>query len=158
MVMLSASINTTAARMGRFLPHVMALLCVALLATVLTRHFYRDEAVRQGGLLSQANLSLDPDDDPSLLAMPGRTLYIANCKICHGNQALAPSLGEIQSLYKANPQGIVKWAAQPGRKRAQYGPMPPMGHLHAQRLNLIAQFMLASGKLRNEHKQPAAGQ
>ena len=58
----------------------------------------------------------------------------------------APSLVEIHSLFKDNPAGIVSWAKAPGKKRAQYGQMPPMAHLGDDNLALIAAYMLEQGK------------
>jgi cytochrome c len=74
----------------------------------------------------------------------GKTVYDQVCSNCHqlNEAANAPSLVEIHRLYHGNPGGIVTWAKAPGKKRAQYTAMPSMGHLDAEELTRVADYML----------------
>ena len=148
MVMISADMNAAGNRVGRFLPQATSMLLVAVLAMAMTRHAYQANASAPGAAaaLLNATNNLEPDDSPAVRAMPGRQLFITHCNVCHASQTLAPSLGEIESIYRGDPEALARWAKQPGRKRAKYGPMPPMGHVRQRSLKLIAEYMLASGK------------
>lgn len=64
----------------------------------------------------------------ALTAPPsGKTIFSRTCAACHAEvtPTAAPALVEIYKLYKDNPAGIVTWAKAPGKKRPQYGQMPP---------------------------------
>jgi cytochrome c len=41
------------------------------------------------------------------------------------SRLVGPALKEAAALYRGNPEGIVTWALQPGRRRPDYPPMPP---------------------------------
>jgi cytochrome c len=80
----------------------------------------------------------------------GRKLFLQTCAACHAldKPTVAPSLAEIYELYKDNPAGIVTWAKAPGKKRPQYGQMPPFAHLGDDTLSLIAAAMLQQAATR----------
>ncbi|UCG61371.1 MAG: cytochrome C [Candidatus Zixiibacteriota bacterium] len=69
-----------------------------------------------------------------------------NCAACHAVDRVlaAPSLIEIQSIYKGNPDGIIEWAKAPGKKRPEFAPMPAFAHLDDERLRLVADYMLSA--------------
>lgn len=73
----------------------------------------------------------------------GEKIFV-NCAACHAvDKILAgPSLVEIYSLYKDNPEGIVKWAKAPGKKRPQFAPMPSFAQLGDEKLQLVADYIL----------------
>lgn len=159
LVLLSADLNTAGQRVGRLLPHVTALMLVAVLSMVMTRHFYRDKAFAGVDMTAQVTLASNgwnAADPPAIRAMPGRELYMNYCHICHQSDKLAPSVHEIEALYRDDPDALVQWAMQPGRKRAKYGPMPPMSHVREHRLRQIAEYMLEAAKPAEAQPQPAA--
>jgi cytochrome c len=41
------------------------------------------------------------------------------------SRLVGPALKEAAALCRGNPEGIVTWALQPGRRRPDYPPMPP---------------------------------
>lgn len=130
MVMLSISINRSPSQISRFSPYTLTILTIAMVCMMLA------------GQSKSVATTPTTSSHPANTALSGRALYIANCQACHGDIAQAPSLKEIQSIYVNNPDGIVAWASHPGRKRANYGAMPSMRYLHAQKLKLIAEYML----------------
>lgn len=152
MVMLSADVNAARQQVGRFLPHVTALLLLMFMAMGMTQHLYQDKAMGAGhGVIATSNL-LEPDDSPAIRAMPGRQLFITHCNVCHINAHMAPTLEEIHTLHAGDPNAVVQWAMQPGRRRAEYGPMPSMRHIGVTRLKQIADYMLASGEHQAQKK------
>jgi len=78
--------------------------------------------------------------------MTGEKVFV-NCAACHAvNKVLAaPSLAEVYSTYKDNPEGIVAWAKNPGKKRPEFAPMPSMAHLGDEQLRLVADYFLETG-------------
>lgn len=147
MVMLSADVNSTGQRVGRFLPQTTTMMVLAVLAMAMTRHAYQANAAGPGAnaALMQAKKNLEPDDSPEVRAMPGRQLFITHCNVCHSAATLAPSVSEIASIYGNDADALVRWAKHPGRKRAKFGPMPPMSHIRDRSLEKIAEYMIASG-------------
>lgn len=87
------------------------------------------------------------DVGESLAPPNGRKLFMQTCAACHAvsKPTAAPALVEIAEIYKGNAAGIVTWAKAPGKKRPQYGQMPPFAHLGDDALSLIAAYMLESG-------------
>ncbi|MBN1212499.1 MAG: cytochrome c, partial [candidate division Zixibacteria bacterium] len=78
--------------------------------------------------------------------LTGEKVFV-NCAACHAvNKVLAaPSLVEVYSLYKDNPEGIVAWAKAPGKKRPQFAPMPSFAHLGDEKLRLVADYIIEKG-------------
>jgi cytochrome c len=73
----------------------------------------------------------------------GETAFRQTCGSCHAldKRLVGPPLTEIASIYAGNPQGIVTWALNPGKKRPDYPQMPPQ-NLPASQLLEIANYML----------------
>lgn len=72
----------------------------------------------------------------------------AGCLGCHAvdKVLVGPSIQEIYTLYKDNPDGIVKWAKKPGKKRANFPQMPNMDFVPEEQLKEIAKYYLEVGK------------
>lgn len=152
MVMLSADVNSHGKRVGRFLPQATTMLLLTVLAMAMTRHAYQASAAAPGAnaALLAAKNNLEPNDSPEIRAMAGRQLFITHCNVCHASPTLAPPVSEIASIYGNDADALMRWAQQPGRKRAKFGPMPPMSHIRPVSLKQIADYMLASGASQNE--------
>lgn len=77
----------------------------------------------------------------------GQREFLMRCSACHAaNRAqLAPSVQEIANQYANDPDGIVRWARAPGRRRTEYPPMPSFRHLSEPDLQAIADHMLRAG-------------
>ena len=69
-----------------------------------------------------------------------------NCAACHAADKVlvGPSLREIAAVYKDNPDGIVTWAMNPGKKRTNMTQMPSFKHLGGEQLKMVAEYMLQS--------------
>ena len=69
--------------------------------------------------------------------------YITNCGTCHkySQRYVGPPIVEIQALYQDNPNGIVTWAQNPGKKRGDYPRMPPQT-LGEKELKAVAEYIL----------------
>jgi len=78
----------------------------------------------------------------------GKLLYAGICAGCHAyNQRLiGPPVREIQALYAGNAQGIADFIANPAKKRDDFPPMPPQGHLSADQRLAVAQYLLGVQK------------
>lgn len=76
----------------------------------------------------------------------------ANCAACHAVDRVlaAPSLVDLYSIYKDNPEGIIAWAKNPGKKRPEFAPMPAMAHLGDEQLGLVAEYILDKGASADE--------
>ncbi len=137
---------------GRRLVPIASLLGLTIVCMASARHFYRDsalaahkEAVRAKTaeyqkLVDEAKQNVSVASDG-----PERAKQLfQSCTACHGleNRLVGPPLREIQKLYKGNPEGIVAWAKAPGKKRADYPQMPPMGLPDAD-LKVIAEYLLS---------------
>ncbi len=74
---------------------------------------------------------------------PGARLFGQRCASCHAfdKRLVGPPLNEAAKLYKGNPQGIVKWALNPGRRRSDYPAMPAQ-QVPAADLLQIANYIL----------------
>jgi mono/diheme cytochrome c family protein len=86
-------------------------------------------------------------DSNAKSARQGEREFAMRCASCHarGRAANGPSLEEIASLHRADPEGIVRWARTPGRKREQFPPMPSFRHLSEEDLRAIAAHMVKAG-------------
>jgi cytochrome c len=78
--------------------------------------------------------------------LTGEKVFL-NCAACHAvKKVLAgPPLVEVYENYKGNPDGIIAWAKNPGKKRTEFAPMPSMAHLGDEKLQLVAEYMLEKG-------------
>ena len=80
----------------------------------------------------------------------GEKLASTYCLACHqvDRKIVGPSFVEIAGIHRNNPQGIIDWAINPGKKRPDAIQMPSMSFLGEEKLKLIADYMLeaADGK------------
>lgn len=114
------------------------------------KHLVRERTVEFAALetATQMRLSAGLGAGESLTGPPsGKTVFLQVCGSCHSRTGTvyAPPLTEIYKLHKDHPEDIVKWAKNPGKKRAQYSPMPSMEHLGEEALTAVAKYMLEQG-------------
>ena len=78
------------------------------------------------------------------LAEKTKLNYMTNCGTCHNysQRSVGPPIVEIQALYSGNSDGIVKWAQNPGKKRADY-PRMPRQTLGEKELKAVAKYILS---------------
>lgn len=163
LTLMAREINAHDDQIGRSFKPIVLLLSVTVLCMGTGRHMYREKAL-VGHMIDMqtktaayvtvrdaAYAQKQLDDAAGGIALDGKALFNTICATCHAmNKVLAaPPLTEVGSIYKDNPQGIVAWAKNPGRKRVkQFAPMPTMAHLGDQKLAAIAQYILkATGNL-----------
>lgn len=160
--LLAREVRQPVPSLGWRYPLVLASLAATVLGMGTIRHLYRENAVAQhrekvaertaefasieGGTQMRLRAGLGVGES-SLGPRSGETVFKQICGSCHDptEQTNAPSLKEIQSIYKDNPDGIIKWAKAPGKKRAQFQAMPSMAHLEEEELRRVAQYMLRLG-------------
>ena len=122
------------------------------------RHLYREACVephrqaiaeRTESFLSvqesvQMRLAAGLGAGEALESGPTGKSVFRNCAACHAVDKVlaAPSLREVYSIYKGNPDGIVTWARNPGKKRPEFAPMPAFAHLGDEQLHLVADYIL----------------
>jgi cytochrome c len=141
----------------RFWP-VVAVLSIVVLFMGTGRHMIRETAVdphrqlvqaRTGEYMARVRRAQDFAVIPGGLGgealPPGALLFRKACAACHARdeRLVGPSLVEIAPLYAGNPEGIVSWAKQPGRKRLEYPAMPAQ-NLPEEDLRAIADYILES--------------
>ena len=158
-ILLAREIWLARERAGRLFVPIAIVLSGVALCMGYGRHLYREGAVahhrEQMGLATDdfgwasaaANWRMmsgigDPDADLPL----GEKVYKAACASCHqvDRVLVGPPLTEIATVYKDNPQGIVTWARNPGKKRADMPQMPAF-RLPEENLLAAAEHMLALG-------------
>jgi cytochrome c551/c552 len=80
----------------------------------------------------------------------GGQLAATYCLACHqvDRKIVGPSFVEIAGIHRDNPDGIVEWAINPGKKRPDAIQMPSMAFLGEENLRKIADYILkeAEGK------------
>lgn len=78
--------------------------------------------------------------------LDGAKMFNMYCAACHllKEKQVGPSLIEIAMIHKANPQGIVDWAMNPGKKRPDTIQMPPMNYVGSDNLKSIADYILSA--------------
>ena len=171
LLLLNREIKAPDDQVGRSYIAICLLLAVVVSLMGAGRHIYRetslaahkqmiqDESDRFAAIeyATHLRLAMGLDAGEAIGGGPTGEQVFINCAACHAvNKVLAaPSLVEVYSLYKDNPQGIIDWAKIPGKKRAEFQPMPSMAHLGEEKLALVADYMLekggeASGKLTPE--------
>lgn len=133
-----------------------ALLAVAVLLMGIGRHAYRlamlaehrVEVARatEAWQTASAEAAREARESAAGIA-PGQRLFEENCAACHAvaQRLVGPPLTEIATLYQGRPDGVVTWARAPGRRRADYPPMPPFASLGDAKLRAIATYMLELG-------------
>ena len=152
-------------------------LIIVLLLTVVVgimgtgRHLYRDASLAEHRNLiageterfktiltaTEMRIAAGLGAGDAIKTGPTGESVFANCAACHAlNKVLAaPSLVEVYSIYKDNPEGIVAWAKAPGKKRPQFAPMPSFAHLGDEKLQLVADYILklAGGQAAGDEKK-----
>ncbi len=110
-------------------------------------------------LATRMRLAAGMDAGDSLTDAPtGRSIFVQNCKACHAYDRViaAPPITEIYDIYKGNPDGIVRWARNPGKKREEFAQMQSFAHLGDEKLRLVADFLLQVGSGEESLDEPAA--
>jgi len=146
-------------RSGLGLPYLASLVLFGLVVTAMGtgRHLYRENCLtahkaqvanalvnfQSIELATHMRLDAGLGAGEAVGVVTGKKVFI-NCAACHAvdHVLAAPSLEEIDSIYKDNPDGIVAWAKNPGKKRPEFAPMPSMAHLGDEKLRLVAEYML----------------
>ncbi len=145
-------------RAGRLYVPIVGLLVVIGSTMGYVRHLYREGALgehRQLMLAKTADFQYAVDAAgrraelgiAAEAVLPvGQRIFRNQCAACHPITGLgsAPPVSEIAQLYAGNPAGIVTWAKNPGRKRTNFQPMPPM-HFPDDQLRATAEYMLQIG-------------
>lgn len=133
---------------GRFFVPVVALLIATGSCMGFGRHIYREEATREHRLavkkrtedFAYAAVAADWRARNGIVQenLPlGQRVFRDSCSSCHAldRVLVGPSVREIAELYKGDPDGIVRWAKAPGKKRSNFPAMPaltfPDTHLRA---------------------------
>lgn len=142
---------------GRRFVGIAALLSLVVLCMGYGRHLYRE-----GAIDPHRRLTLQKASDYRVAATAAHWRQVAGvqveklplgelvfnqvCAACHmsGRALVGPSLEEVAEIYAGNPDGIVKWANAPGRKRMNMPPMAaqPIGD---KKLKAVAEYMLRVG-------------
>jgi cytochrome c len=90
---------------------------------------------------------------------PGEKIFSTTCSACHAvdRVLVGPPLQEIAQLYAQDPEGIVRWTSNPGKKRPGFPRMPafPMGE---QKLRAVADYMIQLGSGSQPAAEPAQGE
>jgi cytochrome c len=158
LTLLWREVVAPAARIGRRFVPIVLVLSVTVSCMAMGRHLYRDRAIAgHGELMRQATdtmhyAALDAawrkEQGLTTVQLPRGERAFQVCAGCHAldRERSGPSIREIQRLYADNAAGIVTWAKAPGRKRTEFAPMPPFGHLPAADLKAAAEYMLQLGQ------------
>lgn len=158
---LARAVRIPTDRPGRPYLAVWVMLGVIVLAMATGRHLYRDtslaghknliedETARFRSIVVATQMRIDAGLGAGEVVggpLTGEKIF-RNCAACHAVDRIlaAPSLVEINSIYKNDPAGIVRWAKAPGKKRPEFAPMPSFAHLGDDQLQLVAQYMLEKG-------------
>lgn len=125
---------------GRKLRPVVVVLTVIVSLMVWARHEVRETAVvphrdlvaaktaaYQAQVAAAQDYLLMPGGLGGVPASPGSLVFTRRCASCHSfeRRLVGPALNEVLTSYRANPQALMGWIIQPGRKRADYPAMPP---------------------------------
>jgi cytochrome c len=157
---LGREVRADDARIGRRYFLIWGLLAVVILAMGTGRHLYREFSLNEHKkLIEDASVNFHSIEVATRMrleaglgageavgVLTGEKVFV-NCAACHAVDKVlaAPSLVEVYSLYKENPEGIITWAKDPGRKRQEFAPMPSFAHLGDEKLSLVAEYMLELG-------------
>jgi cytochrome c len=163
---LSREIPSSDDYVGRKYALIIVVLALVVVAMGTGRHLYREGSVAAHKKLiadrsdtfhsievaTQMRLAAGLGAGDALGGGPTGESVFRNCAACHALDRVlaAPSLIEIQSIYKDDPDGIVKWAKAPGKKRPEFAPMPSFAHLGDEQLRLVADYMLTASAAANE--------
>lgn len=148
-----------ASQRGRLAPRIAVMLGLTVCFMVSARHAYRAEVLaphrekmaEQTEAYSKAVLAAQKEAERKQRMAAhgdlGETVYKTYCVACHayGQRLVGPPVSEIQKVYQNNPEGIAAWAKAPGKKRADYPPMPPIAASDAE-LQAVGKYMLTMQK------------
>nr|MBN2278170.1 cytochrome c [candidate division Zixibacteria bacterium] len=170
---LSREIRNDNIRVGHHYLLIWGFFGLVVLAMGTGRHIYRetclndhkqlmaDETARFRAIETATRMSIEAGYGAGEAVGGGMTgeKVFRNCAACHAVDKVlaAPSLREVYSIYKGNPEGIVKWASNPGKKRPEFAPMPSFAHLGEEQLEMVAEYILQIGAEDNSEtvvKQP----
>lgn len=157
MILLWKEILEDNARIGRRFAAVVVMLTFTVLCMGYGRHIYRENATepyrRQLALQTEdfrlVSAAARARDQAGISAQKvplGELVFQQVCSSCHALDRVVtgPSLREVAQIYAGNPDGIVKWANAPGRKRME---MPAMAaqRIGDTKLRAVADYMLKLG-------------
>jgi cytochrome c len=151
---------------------IIALMTGTVIMMASGRHIYRENAIDghrvkmaeatqtyQSMLhIAQWRESQGLSLDGSAKMSPGEKVFKFSCASCHAldKRLVGPPLTEIYEEYKGNPAGITKWVKNPGKKRADYPPMPPI-RMSDTKYAAVSQYVLdlveSGGKKEEETAQ-----
>jgi cytochrome c len=121
------------------------------------RHLYRERAVREhrhlmaehtrefawasAGAQWRLARGLPAEQEPL-----GQRIFKGTCKSCHAldRVLVGPAIREIAQLYAGDPEGIVRWTKDPGKKREGFPTMPAF-RLEERKLQAVAEYLLQLG-------------
>jgi cytochrome c len=144
-------------RLGWPFARIVLLLTGTVLLMGSGRHFYRETALHErmeasrdktdAFLQEVAAAEREMTARRAAEANSPARLFQRNCSGCHAvdRVLVGPSLREVAELYKGQPDKIVAWAKNPGRRRENFRPMPTMAHVGEENLRQIAEYMLRTG-------------
>ncbi len=156
LVVLRAEVHAPDESVGRRFFQVVILLTLTVTFMVSGRHMYRERAL----IGPQVEMDLETkrfaklSDDAriyaasALASMPAdERLFKTNCSACHAIETVrsAPPVTEIAELHQGDPDAIVAWAINPGKKRKEFAEMPTMKHVGRENLRVIAEYILRVG-------------
>jgi cytochrome c len=136
---------------------IFALITLTAFTMGYGRHVYRETALREHRRLIAAHTADEgwmsaaaqwrEATGQGLVAVPlGQKIFESTCAACHAKDRVlvGPSLQEIAGIYAGNPQGIITWTANPGKKRVGFQQMPPF-KLGDEKLKAVAEYVLELG-------------
>jgi cytochrome c len=145
---------------GRRLPLIVGYLSLTVLGMAFGRHMYRGVALAEHRAeMAEATQRWARESEQAAYdarvgrerassgVSEGQHLFETTCNACHGiNQRIVgPPLTEIATIYAGDPDGIVRWARAPGKKRPDAPQMPAFAAMGDARLRVIAEYMLEAG-------------
>jgi len=123
---------------------ILVLLGGTVLLMTYGRHLYREQAIaphralvaehtaafqaRALGARMRLAAGTPRRGEEEQTASPGERTFRAVCMACHAHDArrVGPPLTEIVEIYGGDPDGLISWVRNPGKKRPSYPQMPPI--------------------------------
>ncbi len=145
---------------ARRLPYIVVYLTCTVIFMAVGRHMYRGVALAEHraairaateAWTQQAEQAAYDEQQGIRRKATGvseaQVLFEGTCGSCHAADRIlvGPSLSEIARVYESNPEGIMRWARAPGKKRAGFPQMPAFDKLPESKLASIASYMLEAG-------------
>ncbi len=93
----------------------------------------------------EAEVTLEIDTTLGDVAIGG-AVFKQYCAACHlkDSKLVGPPILEMVSIYKDNPDGLISWIKNPGKKRADAPQMPAFGNqLDQDQLNEVSKYILS---------------